>query len=296
MIITKLKGGLGNQMFQYAIGRHLSIKKNTSLKLDTTFFNDNEEHTKRDFVLNNYNILAEIASDKEIEKIITKGKYKRAIIRKILQREIPYHKERRIGEISGIVNTDIFNINSDSYIHGVWANEKYFKDSSDVLTKEFTLKKKSDSFLSKEFQITNRNSVSIHIRRGDYLTNEGYNNLFGVLGIEYYNNAISYIKKYNYSPFFYIFTDDVEWTKQIFLNKNDFEIVSGKGFEDYEELQLMSCCKCNIIANSTYSWWGAWLNNYNDKIVVAPQVWYIDMKFQFNHEQMGVIPNNWILL
>lgn len=298
MIIVKLKGGLGNQLFQYAVGRSLSCLKSTDLKLDVSFFSEmDNQKLQREYVLDYYNIAAEVVSKTDFVNVLRKININRAISRNLLKKRIPYYKENLIIEQNVYFDKNIFNSNKNAILDGYWPNEKYFNSIHKVIRDEYTLKKEyiTPEFTAYKKAILHQQSVSIHIRRADYLQNENYD-LFGVCGMDYYNNAVNLIKKLIGSPVFYIFTDDTEWVRENFKMDDSYQLVSENRFQDYEELQLMSFCKHNIIANSTFSWWGAWLNHNSEKKVIAPLKWYNNTDYQNFYETSNFIPSEWIKL
>lgn len=298
MIISKLTGGLGNQLFQYAIGRSLAICKNTIFKMDISFYSSNEnKKLNRKYLLDKFNISESIASNNELKEIVKKKHLKRAILRNVCKRQIPYYKENIVVEQTLSFDKNLFNINKNTILEGYWPNEKYFLPIQHILQKEFILQKEYITPLFSEYQsaINSKNAISIHIRRTDYLNmDDGTHNLFGICDLEYYNNAINFILSKVDNPFFYIFTDDAKWVVANFKLDYPFYIISENKFQDYEELQLMSFCKHNIIANSTFSWWGAWLNKYQNKIIVAPQKWYNNENYQEFYEKSDFVPKTWI--
>lgn len=259
MIITKITGGLGNQMFQYAYGKSLSIKYNVPLILDTRFYHMNHGATKRRFQLPELNI-------NQIDTDLSK---------------VPNG-----SQILGIQDDFIYKDNythpgtSVYYLDGYWQSEKYFKPIQNLILDEFS---PNEEQLKKLLLIPelDSNSVSMHIRRTDYVTSNGYH---PVQSIEYYKQALEIIGDYDN---LFIFSDDVEWCKKSLDFKN---MVFVNGYTDIEEMWIQSLCKNNIIANSTFSWWGAWLNNYKDKKVIAPSKWF---GTQANLNQSDIIPDEW---
>lgn len=234
IITVKLKGGLGNQMFQYAFGRKLSLKHRVLLRLDKSLLERGIKQmiigtTPREYELGEFDIKAEL----------TDGKGKNCF-------------------------------------EGFWQSEKYFKDIRRVLLKDFTLKKETDSFLKYKRLIAKTNSVSIHIRRGDYLKRAVTRKYHGVLNLDYYRRAMELIVKRVKNPRFFVFSDDP--------TISDFS-----GLTNSEELILMSFCKHNIIANSSFSWWGAWLNKNPSKVIIAPKRW-----FRKERTESGIVPQGWI--
>lgn len=298
MIISKLNGGIGNQLFQYAIGKSLAVQKKTILKLDVSYFSwDVNSELQRKFLLNKYNIDCEIASRDEIEKILYAKNIHRFISRKIMANKIPYYKENLVIEKDMYYDENIFKTRKNVILEGYWPNERYFANVKEVLHKELRLKEEniSTSFKNSFRKITSTESVSVHVRRSDYInTNNGSFDIFGVCDKKYYEKAVSYIKDNIKTPILYIFTDDIDWVKNSFHFDADSVIVSNNNLMDFEELQLMSYCKHNIIANSTFGWWGAWLNENAGKIIIAPEKWYNDKNYQLFYEKSDFVPLSWI--
>jgi len=279
MIIIKLQGGLGNQMFQYAIGRFLAEKNKTELKLDLSFYNEQQIEPQRKYSLEYFNIIENITGGKDLKKI-KKGikKLVYLIYKVFLAETFVYTKENFFH-----FDSNILKIKGDVYLDGYWQSEKYFQSIEEIIHKEFTLKNKlqKEDLINK---INNSNSVSIHIRRDDYTNKKNYY----VLTIEYYKEAIKIIKEKNQNIHLFVFSDDINWVKNNL--KTEFPITFIDGNKDYEDLILMSMCKHNIIANSSFSWWGAWLNQNPHKIVIAPKKWF--NKPEINTKDL--IPESWL--
>jgi len=277
MVITKLMGGLSNQMFQYAIGRSLACKNQAELKLDISWF---DNHTKRKYGLLAFNIIEGFASQNEVAKFKKKG------IGKLIERFKPYYKRSIVRE-RYYSNKNMSKISNNVYLEGYWQNEKYFKDAEGIIRKEFTLKNKLKNFNNTLKQkITNVNSVSLHIRRTDYVTTKKH--VFWQCPLSYYYMAIKKIAENYNNLYIFVFSDDIEWAKDNL--KINFPVNFIEGNKDYQDLTLMSLCKHNVIANSSFSWWGAWLNNNPNKIVVAPKKWF---KGQGRNTK-DLIPKQWI--
>jgi len=246
MIVTKLQGGLGNQMFQYAIGKQIAMRNNTELVLDTTFYNYDR---KRTYELHKFNVTDKVA-------------------------QLNFsHNCNVITENSQCFNEQILNIKDNCYLSGFWQSEKYFKSIRQTILDTFTLKAYSDKF--KEYDdMIKWNSVSIHIRRSDYVSEPHTNSFHGVCPTEYYQSAISYLDNLVDISKILIFSDDIQWAKDN-LNLSAYgEQIVVEQLSNEEDMILMSKCSHNIIANSSFSWWGAWLNNVPDKIVIAPKNWF----------------------
>lgn len=288
MIITKLIGGIGNQMFQYAIARRHSHIHHTPLKLDITSYGS---YKLRKFELDNFNISAKIATKKEIEKFI---KIPKNIFEKIVYNLIPSLQKNQFYYEEKYYHFDkvILNLPDDVYLSGYWQSEKYFKDIEDILLKEFTVKqspdKRNQNILK---QIAATNSVSIHVRRGDFVTDISTKSLHGLYNIDYFQKAISIISAKASNPCFYIFSDDIDWAENNIKTEYPITFIDNNiGKKDYEDLRLMSSCRHNIIVNSTFGWWGAWLNKNKSKIVITPKNWYK----KGPTDTQDLIPESWI--
>lgn len=248
MIITKISGGLGNQMFQYAAGRAMALKNNTSLKLDISGYANDK--FGRHYSLDVFNIKATLASPVDC----------------LLSRL------------------------SKTYLDGYWQNEKYFIEYANQIRQDFKFKprpnKKMAQYLKK---IKATNSVAIHVRRADYINITRIAQAVGICTEAYYQRAIKFIAKKVNKPVFFIFSerDGLEWARENL--KFESPCIFVKSGEDYEDLELMSSCQHNIVANSSFSWWGAWLNENPKKIVVAPEPW-------FNNKKIDIIPHGWVKL
>ncbi len=295
MIISKIYGGLGNQLFQYAFGRYLSIKNNTELKLDTTALEDKSikgEFTIRTFQLDLFSIHATIASDNEIEK------FKKSKIQKIkdllllylpIQFNNLYIKEPYFHFFDKALNAP-----KNSYIDGYWQSEKYFFSIREQLLKELKPKNKvSEKTAELEVDIKATQSVSIHVRRGDYISIKSNNDFYETCTSEYYTSAITYVCEKLEKPVLYVFSDEPAWFKQnVKTNYKTVYVTHNIGNQSFEDMYLMSLCKCNIIANSSFSWWGAWLNANANKIVIAPKKWF---KIKSKNSK-DLLPKEWIQL
>lgn len=296
MIITRLSGGLGNQLFQYAVGLSLSVKNKDILKTDIISLTNGA----RRYSLDGFNISGAVSTEKDILDIRIPSTTDNSFLGKVrrkLFRATEYHKllnkKRYIVEPNSIFFPEILEIKNSCYLNGNWQSEKYFIDIADIVRKEFSLKnklsEKASVFLN-EIKST-ESPVSIHIRRGDYISNKKTNSFHGTCSPDYYKKATDIIEKTVTSPKYFIFSDDIEWVEKNLKLNFPTVYVSGNNIPDYEEMVLMSKCKHNIIANSSFSWWGAWLNNNPNKIVIAPKKW-----FNTNTNTKDLIPENWITI
>jgi hypothetical protein len=290
MIITHLTGGLGNQMFQYAIGRKLSCMHKVPLKLDISGF---REYTLRTYRLSHFAIPADFASDFDIENV--KFHNRTGLLRaldSLTSRFQPYNLRNVYKEPFFPYDPNILKCKNHVYLEGYWQTEKYFKDIEETIRRDFTFVEEPDprnQMLAD--QIRGSDSVSIHVRRGDYVTNPTTNAYHGTCSEDYYKNAIQIIKNRVNQPQFFIFSDDQTWVREHLDTGYPTVLVDFNGPDkDYEDLRLMSLCQHHIIANSSFSWWGAWLCQNTEKIVIAPRKWF--NKPDINTQDL--IPDTWI--
>lgn len=291
MIITKIVGGLGNQMFQYAIGRAAAEKHGLPLLLDTYDF----KTYRRPYFLDKFNIKEDYLPDAEAAKF---RKYEKRHSPRLLWENLKpikqraYRLEKPKEYFKFIPDFLVPASNRDTYFNGYWQNDRYFSEIRNILLDEFTLKPKHaighGELLDKALS---QGSISLHFRRGD----DQINKIYGAPSLEYYRNSITRIaeRQPNDDLKLLIFTNDVEWVKQNAHFDIPSTYVSEQGkLTDYQELMLMSCCHHNIIANSTFSWWAAWLNDKPNRMICAPDPWFINKPDAF--ETTGLLPQGWI--
>lgn len=293
MIIVKLMGGLGNQLFQYATGKALALKHKTDLKLDLSLLNEDpkNKYTKRKLELDLFFTNYVIATDKEV-KLFTQKNVLQKIFKKYTQLDLSKYT---IANQNGFeFNTNFLTYPKNTYLNGYWQSEKFFSDIRAVLLKELVIKKPlSEDCKIAQNHILNSNSVSLHIRRGDYVSDKNAEAFHGILSLEYYHNAINYLNTQVDNIEVFVFSDDMDWVKSNLKLKNKCNYIDfNKNENSVFDMYLMSICKHHIIANSSFSWWGAWLNNKADKIVIAPKIWFADK--EKNEQTQDNIPPSWI--
>lgn len=295
MIIVRLSGGMGNQMFQYAFGRNLAIKNNVPLGLDTAMLQDRTPHPAfQKFVFRNYdleifNIQAEVVPQTKIPFVhrnFFSGKIN-LYFKYFCMKFIPFKGKEKHFQFDKAA----LNFGPDTYIAGDWQSPKYFEGIEDVIRKDFTLEdplsEKSKELLN---NISSCTSVAINVRRADFVTSSFH----GTFGSEYYDNAIAYLSTQISIDKIFVFSDDMKWCEENL--KFEFQTVfvgheyAGRKFSEY--LSLMSSCKHFVIPNSSFGWWAAWLSGSKDKIVIAPKRWFADEKINTT----DLIPNEWIRL
>ncbi len=293
MVVTRLLGGLGNQMFQYAFGRAVAIKNNTHLLLDIKeLANKDAKHIYRNYSLNQLSIKAELL----VGEIEIESKRKKDIPKNIFHKLIGKQKFKSIVEQKFHFDEKMPFPEDNSYLQGYWQSPKYFEAIENEIRNEFQytapLSKAANNFLT---DINNAKAVSLHIRRGDYANNPETLAYHGMCDLDYYVRAINFVSSKIENPVYFIFSDDSKWVEENFNSAAlgfDFKcvLVCKENLNQFEDLKLMSSCKHAIIANSSFSWWGAWLINQNEKIVVAPQKWLANTDINTDN----LFPAQWI--
>jgi len=283
-------GGLGNQMFQYALCIALNQK---GVKSRILFSHYLYSFHHDGFSLGNAFRIKLDLSSKILNAILTFGElfYKNRMAGFFLKRMLVNYqqKKNKYVEIEEFkFDPEVFNQKGKTLV-GIWQAEPYFKDIQEVIVREFEFRPPADEKNNKLIEkIVNSNSVSIHVRRGDYL-NDRWKNILGVIqNSVYYNNAVSYIIGEVTNPSYFVFSDDIKWAKVNLKLENCIFVDHNKGRNSYVDMYLMSICKHNIIANSTFSWWAAWLNRNKNKIILIPEHWILDKECE------GMYPQGWI--
>ena len=279
MIEVKLTGGLGNQMFQYAYAKSLQ-SKGYDVVLDSSIYVSYILHGGCQ--LDEYDISLSVIDKKE-NRFLQKLKNKLGIKPlNLWEEELLSFDKKHLHPNNGIV------------INGYFQSEKYFSKIREVLLHDFSIKREL-SFYAKEIEekIKNsKNSCSIHIRRGDYISNQETQKVHGSCDLEYYSIAMEVIESENQVVNYFIFSDDIVWVKDNLKIVNAIFVDNNEKRIPHEDIYLMSLCQNNIIANSSFSWWGAWLNSYHKKLVVAPKRWFADEKLFL--QSQDIVCESWI--
>ena len=292
MIVSQVIGGLGNQMFQYAAGRALSLQRDQPFKLDISRFSDYGLH--QGFELQRiFNCPVELASEAEVRDILG-GLFVFAFRRWLMHPSMSVLRPKSLVVEPHFGYWDgINNIPTDSYLVGYWQTEKYFSKIAEVLRSDFTFRSKLDSENAGWAERMERSSaaVSLHVRRGDYATNPKTKATHGICSLEYYRTAISFIAERVKAAEFFIFSDDMPWIQaNLRVEFPCHYVTHNREKNSYNDMRLMSLCHHHIIANSSFSWWGAWLNPRPDKIVIAPTPWFEDNRLRTE----DLLPARWI--
>jgi hypothetical protein len=296
-MIVKLSGGLGNQMFQYAFGKAAALQTGLSVVYDySAILNDkNPLTTRRNYELEVFACEVPLVKKRSVtgmlvgrENLIKKVLFKLAdslgLIRMIKDPH-PFCFDARI----------IHGLDRRSYVEGYFQTQLYFASFEEEIRRCFTFQREmSANSVKYRDKIMGCNAVAIHIRRGDYANNPEITKIYGCCSDSYYEESIRLVTEHVKNPHFFIFSDEQEWVKkQGWFSNSQVTFVEGNsGSYSYEDMWLMSLCKHNIIANSSFSWWGAWLNGNKEKLVIAPAKWFADAAR--NAETTDLIPGTWL--
>jgi hypothetical protein len=294
IVVVRLIGGLGNQMFQYAAGRALALRHGAELKLDLSGF---DAYRRRRYELDALSIRATVATDEDLAQfgVAAKPRWwfadrvrrRLRIPRKI--RALPVYRERHFQ-----FDPAMPALRPPVYLDGYWQSEKYFSDCAATLRREFTANAPLDpTNAAIAACIDAVTAVSLHVRRGDYVDDPRTSRYHGTCSLNYYRRAIEQVAARAASPHTFVFSDDAEWTRaNLHLDVPTTFVDANPADRGFRDMQLMSRCRHHVVANSSFSWWGAWLDPSPDKIVVAPERWFnadgIDTR--------DLIPTTWVTL
>ena len=280
-VISRIYAGMGNQMFQYAAGRALALRSGSTFQLDCRHL---ESRGSPAYGLKHFNIGRALTTGKLPPQ--RKGQRIRHFLwRKLklppllIEQHGPSFDERLLAPL-----TDVF-------LNGYWQSERYFSDAADTIREDFRFITPPDLENARWLdEIANSPAVSLHLRRGDYLTPEVHSE-FGMPTLEYYAKALEFVaSRMTAEPVVYVFSDEPDWARDNLVLPFEKRVMAhNTAANSYEDMRLMSACRHHIIANSTFSWWGAWLNPSPEKIVVAPQRWFADPKFDIP----DIVPDGW---
>ncbi|MBG6174941.1 hypothetical protein IWQ55_002766 [Labrenzia sp. EL_208] len=283
MIISRIVGGIGNQMFQYAMGRSLAIASGQQFKLDLSSL---KKYKLRDYELNQFCIKAQPLSKWE-QKI--RQKYSSLAIARTL---VSAASCLEVREEDLTFKQELKGLNSPAYLVGYWQSEKYFNEIAGQIRHDFSLKSEftpARSAMHSKIKAS-ADPVSVHVRRGDYVTNPRANAIHGTCEPDWYAAAMMQMQDQYDNLEFFVFSDDIAWSK---ANLPDYPATTfvepqGDG-RDVEDIHLMAACKSHIVANSSFSWWGAWLNPRPNKKVIAPRKWFRSAEM----DARDLIPDSW---
>lgn len=286
-VVVRLFGGLGNQMFQYATAKSVALRNDTELILDLSWFStaSNRRHALGPFRVSTQT-LEEITSKGTVGRFLRKGYQLTKRLDDYLQGR-PVFREKYFH-----FDPAVLNIRAPVCLDGYFQSEKYFLDYQDLIASEFTVAAPpSDLAQAMLEKMGAQDAICLHVRRGDYVENATTNTFHGVCSLEYYYQGLNIVSTGLLSPHCYVFSDDPEWVRANFATILPMSVVDLHGpHEAHEDLRLMAACKHFVIANSSLSWWGAWLGSYPEKRVVVPRNWFRSGA----NDTKDLIPSDWI--
>lgn len=271
-MIIRLMGGLGNQMFQYALYKKLLSLGRHAVLDDHELIRHGNQH-------NGLELPEAFGISYQRMNCQETMRYYYWVIRYFMKRKLgfPFHDRFFLEDHFQRSVSDMISSGRE-YLYGYWQKEEYFRDIREELMSDFTfnLQNMNEKTAKTALKIKECESVSIHVRRGDFLLED---NRQGICTLDYYKGAVRYMKQSVPDACFFVFSDDSGWAEEHFGDIVHTLVSWNKGRSSYQDLYLMSLCKHNIIANSTFSWWGAWLGRNEEKIVICPHKWLSDRDF-----------------
>lgn len=286
MIVVRLTGGLGNQMFQYAAARRLALRTGAGLKLDTAAFATLPD---REYALGDFPICAELASREEIERLTKPALAARIAGRMLGRRARP--PASHVREPDWSFHQEILELGDGVYLEGYWQSEHYFSDVADTIRRELTpFSSRADADRRWTERIEATDAVSVHVRRGDYVTSKVARETLGSCGHDYYQRAAELASQRLTAPHAFLFSDDPDWVRgNLELPLPQTVVGTGEPRTADRDLALMSRCRHHIIANSSFSWWGAWLGETDGSLVIAPRQWFARQSLS----SQDLVPARW---
>ncbi|MFK7809342.1 MAG: alpha-1,2-fucosyltransferase [Saprospiraceae bacterium] len=292
MIITRLKGGMGNQMFQYAMALNVAQKLDTELRIDLSSLLDRSKG--EDFVYRNYDLSIFNVNDNFVHSpsvVHLLSKLKSASVTRYFRNQVNKGRTHLKEKDFHFQQHFIDQTKDDTILEGWFQSPKYFEDIAPLIRKEFTFVKPvlevSQDLLKK---IKSTNAVCLNVRRTDFLKVDNLN----TTNLEYFQEAARYIGDHVKNPTFFIFSDDVQWCLENIQLDHPTQVIGhehkGEKFGNY--MQLMIACKHYIIPNSSFAWWAVWLNANKNKKVVAPKNWFNDSAI----DTSDLVPEDWVRL
>jgi len=303
MIISRLTGGLGNQMFQYAAGLALAEHHRTTLKLDVEWFRmDPQYEAHNRYALSCFNITEQFATREEIDRVKGRGLTRSEKMAAAIAGPLGLQRLAESLRCSGktyfnrqyfVRDPQFLEQPDPCYLHGMWQSESFFKPVENLLRLQFSFRyppQPEVAEMEKKIRTT-RASAFVHFRRGDYTRNPDFRDKIGVLEMDYYRRAIEELNQRMPNLHLFIFSDDIEAIAKEFTPEQSHTYVRCVApWHPYDKIRLMAACDHGIIANSTFSWWGGWLNPNPDKIIIGPQRWRKDPAVDCR----DALPDSWL--
>lgn len=290
VVVMRLCGGLGNQMFQYAMGLRLGLTHGVPLLLDTATFSVDPQ---RSFQLHHLRISGREVSAAERSQVLPLAARLHPRLHRLFGRFLP-RDPRSVAEAGFAFDPAMLALPPPVYVDGYWQSERYFADQAEAVRGEFALAAPMTPARQLVRQrIRERVAVSVHVRRGDYVSNPAAAAYHGTCSPHWYAQAMARMATLVGDPAFFVFSDDPIWARANLAVPADTEFVEPQADgRDFEDMHLMASCRHHIIANSSFSWWGAWLNPVPDKQVIAPARWFAGA----DHDTTDLLPAGWVRL
>lgn len=290
MIIVRLMGGLGNQMFEYAFARTVACRRRASVKFNFRSLNVDR---RRCYSLGAWNVQAKPASVFDLSRIYIAARLDRA-----LKPGRSYYQRYLIEEQSFCFDPNALKARRHCMLSGYWQSEKYFKEIETTIRREFTPRAEpSPKTREVAHAIRGSNSVFVHVRRGDYVDDPEMNGIYGTCSVQYYTDAVNYVARLVPNPHFFVFSDEPKWARENLKLPFPTTVVdhnlpgnSHSPGREHEDLWLMAQCRHAVLANSSFSWWGAWLNTERERLVIAPKRWFQTPQ----HDTRDLTPEAWL--
>lgn len=284
-VVARITGGLGNQLFQYAMGRALAARHSARLLLDLSHYEAAGTHTHRGFELAAFKTRFDVATGADL------APFRPSLVKRVLARTGLASGPRVLHQRGFGFNPEALGVEPPIYLDGTWQSEQYFTMCSEALRTEVTL----NSALSGEAaalanRLYSQCSISVHVRRGDYAHDPKTRDYHGLLSMAYYTGAIQWMLERLPEARFFVFSDEPQWAREHLRADAPVTVLPVRSGP--EDLMLMAQCRHHIIANSSFSWWGAWLNPSDAKLVVAPRRWFADASIRTN----DLLPATWTRL
>ncbi len=300
MIITRLLGGLGNQMFQYAAGLALAERRRTVLKLDVSWFREYEEFEAHNrYALSCFNVTEQFATQEEIDRVrgvaLTRTERWSLRFARLLRLQGFVRRSTSRGcvyqQTKHVVEPTFFQLPDQTYLDGMFQSEEFFRPSSELLGLHFSFRYPPQPEVAEMAErIRSGPSAALHFRRGDYTRNASFSSKIGVIDANYYERAVQMLRERSPQAVLYIFSDDIEAVSREFTPPGPHVFVRCvQPWHSYDKIRLMALCEHIAIANSTFSWWAAWLNRNPAKLVIAPDPWFADPSLP----TPDLVPKNW---
>ena len=284
MIVARLIGGLGNQMFQYAAGRALALRRDVPFCIDSRAFSDYKTHA---FGMQCFSAELTEAPTRLLPNPPAEGRLQR-LLRQFMPAPLNVFTEKAFT-----FDDAVLDLLDGVYLDGYWQSEKYFADFADTIRSDFVVRHApSTANQAWLVQIAQTHSVSLHIRRGDYVSNAAAASVHGTCDLGYYERAVAYLREATgVDPVLFVFSDDLDWVASNLRLPYQMHLIrDNDAFTNYEDLRLMMACRHHIVANSSFSWWGAWLDGRPDSITIAPARWFAGD----TPDARDLVPQRWV--